>query len=203
MGPYKRSIGLAIAIIFVTGMWLLVLVPQATAELKGTMTIAQNLNPPEKGEPGGKALSEGTLEKNKDIARRFIQLWGKGDRLRLIDEFASPEITVYYPVFPHVIKGIEALKGYFTKRLPSMFGDTDVQVEEVIAEGDKVVVRYNWSATHQGEWPPGTPATGKRLKLTGIVIYRIVDGKVVDERGEEDYLAPFRELGILPKPRTQ
>jgi len=143
------------------------------------------------------------VEKNKDIAVRFCQVWGKGDRVSLIDEFASPEITVYYPVFPRVIKGIEALKAYFTKRLPSLFGDTDMQVEEVIAEGEKVVLRYNWSGIHRGEWPPGTPATGKRLKFTGILIYHIVDGKVVDERGEEDYLAPFRELGLLPKPPTQ
>ena len=154
-------------------------------------------------DPAAAQSTQIQVEKNKAIALRFCQVWGKGDRLGLIDELASPEITVYYPLFPRPIKGIAALKGYFGVRFPSIFGDTDMQVDEVIAEGDKVVVRYNWSATHQGEWPPGTPATGKRLKLTGIIIYHIVDGKVVDERGEEDYLALFRELGLLPKPSTQ
>ena len=141
------------------------------------------------------------LEKNKAIARRFNQVWGKAD-LGLIDELASPEITVYYPAMPHVIKGIAALKEYF-RRFPSIFGNADIQIEEEIAEGDKVVLRWSFSFTHQGEWPLGIPATGKRLKWTGISIYRIVGGKVVEERGEEDYFGAFRQLGLIPKPPTQ
>jgi hypothetical protein len=53
------------------------------------------------------------LEKNKAIARRFIQLWGKGDRLAIIDELASPEITMYYPSLPGAVQGIPALRRYF------------------------------------------------------------------------------------------
>jgi predicted ester cyclase len=143
------------------------------------------------------------LEKNKAIARRFIQIWGKGDSLSIIDELASPEITVYYPAFPQAIKGIAALKAFFAERFPSVFGDPDLQIKEEIAEGDKVVIPWAYSFTHQGEWPPGTPATGKRLKLTGITIYRIADGKVVDERGEEDFFTVFRQLGVIPKLPTQ
>ena len=139
------------------------------------------------------------LEKNKAIARRYNQIWSKGD-LSIIDELASPEITVYYPALPQAIKGITALKEYF-RRFPSLYGDGDIKVEEEIAEGDKVVLRFSFSFTHLGGL--GIPATGKRLKWTGISIYRIVGGKVVDERGEEDYLGAFRELGVIPKPRTQ
>jgi predicted ester cyclase len=139
------------------------------------------------------------LEKNKAIARRYNQIWSKGD-LSIIDELASPEITVYFPAMPKVIKGIAALKEYF-KRYPSLFGDGDIKVEEEIAEGDKVVLRWSFSFTHLGAL--GIPATGKRLKWTGISIYHIVGGKVVDERGEEDYYGAFRDLGLLPKPSTQ
>jgi predicted ester cyclase len=139
------------------------------------------------------------LEKNKAIARRYNQIWSKGD-LSIIDELASPEITVYFPAMPKVIKGIEALKEYF-RRYPSLFGDGDIKVEEEIAEGDKVVLRWSFSFTHLGAL--GIPATGKRLKWTGISIYHIVGGKVVDERGEEDYYGAFRDLGLLPKPSTQ
>jgi predicted ester cyclase len=145
----------------------------------------------------------GTLEENKAIARRFIQIWGKGD-LGIIDELASPEITMKYPATPQVVKGIPALKEYFTGRVAKFYGDRDLQVEDVIAGGDKVVVRWNFSCTHQGEWPPGAPATGKRLSWTGITIYRIAGGKVVEERGEEDiYGAAFRQLDLIAKPRAQ
>ena len=139
------------------------------------------------------------LEKNKAIARRYNQIWSKGD-LSIIDELASPEITVYFPAMPQVIKGIAALKEYF-RRFPSLFGDGAIKVEEEIAEGDKVVLRWSFSCIHLGAF--GIPATGKRLKWTGISIYRIVGGKVVDERGEEDYYGAFRDLGLLPKPSTQ
>lgn len=139
------------------------------------------------------------VEKNKGIARRFCQLWGTADP-SLIDELAPPEIAIYYPGMPHLIKGIAAVKEQFTRTVPSVFGNRDMQVEEVIAESDKVVLRYTFSATHQGQWPPGLPATGKRFKMTGITIYRIIDGKVVDERGEEDYFGAFRQLGLIPEP---
>lgn len=134
------------------------------------------------------------LEKNKAIARRFSQVWGKGE-LDIIDELASPEISVNYPVFSHAINGIAAFKQHLT-RYRSAFVDADLQIEEEIAEGDKVVLRCNFSATHQAEYR-GIPATGKRIKWTGIIIYRIVDGKVAEEGGEEDYYAVFRQLGLL------
>ena len=140
------------------------------------------------------------LEKNKAIARRFSQVWGKGE-LDIIDELASPELSVSYPPFPQPINGIAAFKQYLT-RFRSAFGDADLQIEEEIAEGDKVVLRWNFSATHQAEYR-GIPPTGKRMKWTGMAIYRIVEGKVVEERGEEDYLTILRQLGLVPEPPAQ
>jgi predicted ester cyclase len=147
---------------------------------------------------GGRIME---LEKNKAIARRFSQVWGTGD-LKIVDELASPELTVRFPVFPDVIKGIAAFKETLT-RLRSAFGNADIQIEEEIAEGDKVVLRWSFSGTHQAEFTPGIRPTGKRLKWTGISIYRIVDGKVVEERGEEDYLGILRQLGLIPKSQAQ
>jgi steroid delta-isomerase-like uncharacterized protein len=140
------------------------------------------------------------LEKNKAIARRFSQVWGTGD-LEMLDELASPELTVHFPAFPQVIKGIPAFKERL-KRLRSAFGDIDIRIEEEIAEGDKVVLRWSFSGTHQAEFPPGVRPTGKRLKWTGISIYRIVDGRVVDEKGEEDLLGVARQLGFIPQHPT-
>ena len=78
----------------------------------------------------------------------------------------------------------------------SAFPDSDLCIEEEIAEDDKVVIRWNFSGTHQGNLL-GIPATGKKVSWTGITIYRIVDGKVEEERGEEDFLGFFRQIGLV------
>ena len=141
------------------------------------------------------------IEKNKAIARRFINLWGKGDRLSLIDELASPEITVYYPAFPHVIKGIAAAKGFYTERLPSIFGDPNVQIEEEIAEGDKVLSRFEWKGTHRGTFL-GVPATDRPVTVWGMVIDRFEAGKIKDTRIIMDTLGLMMQLGAIPAPKA-
>jgi len=80
----------------------------------------------------------------------------------------------------------------------SAFPDSDLHIEEEIAEDDKVVIRWGFSGTHQGSLL-GIPATGKKVKWTGITIYQIVDGKVIEERGEEDFLGFFRQIGLVPQ----
>jgi steroid delta-isomerase-like uncharacterized protein len=123
-----------------------------------------------------------STQENKTVARRFIQVWGKGN-LDIIDELASAELSVHYPAFPRVLKGIAAFKQHLTG-IRSAFGDADIQIEEEITQSHKVLFRWSYSATHQAEFPPGIPPTGKRMTWTGITIYRIADGKVVEERGE-------------------
>ena len=137
------------------------------------------------------------LQENKAIARRFSQVWAAAD-LEILDELASPDIVVSFPVLPKPIKGIAAFKAMLT-RLRSAFVDGDITIEDEIAEGDKVMLRWRFAATHEGEFPPGVLPTRKRLTWTGISIYRIADGKVEEERGEEDYLTILRQLGLIPE----
>ena len=139
-------------------------------------------------------------EENKAIARRFAQVWGRGE-LDIIDELASPSLSVYYPSFPQGLKGSSTFKQKLTD-FRSVFPDADIQIEEEIAEGDKVVLRWSYSGIHHGNLF-GVPGTGKRIKWTGISIYRIADGKVVEERGEENHLSLLRQIGVLPERPTQ
>ena len=139
------------------------------------------------------------LEENKAAVRRFSLVWATTD-LTLLDELASPDITVSFPVLPRPIQGIAAFKAMLTK-LRSAFVDGTIEIQDQIAEGDKVVLRWRFSATHEGEFPLGIRPTHKRLTWTGISIYRVVDGKVVEERGEEDYLTILRQLGRIPERR--
>jgi len=75
--------------------------------------------------------------------------------------------------------------------------DVEVVSEDVIAEGDKAVVRWTGRGTHQGVLL-GIPPTGKQVTWTGMTIYRIADGKIVEERGEEDALGFLQQLGVVP-----
>ena len=137
-----------------------------------------------------------STQENKTIARRFIQIWGKGN-LDIIDELAAPSLSVQYPAMPQVIRGSKTFRQVM-ESFRSAFPDSDLQIEEEIAEDDKVVIRWSFSGTHQGSLL-GIPATGKKVKWTGITIYQIVDGKVMEERGEEDFLCFFRQIGLVPQ----
>jgi len=136
-----------------------------------------------------------STQENKNIARRFIQVWGDGD-LDIIEELAAPSLSVQYPIMPQVVQGSKAFRKVM-ENFRSAFPDSELKIEEEIAEGDKVVIRWSFSGTHQGillHFPP----TGKRVKWTGITIYRIADGKIMEEKGEEDFLGFLRQIGSVP-----
>jgi steroid delta-isomerase-like uncharacterized protein len=134
-------------------------------------------------------------DENKEIARRFAQVWNKGGT-EIIDELAAPDLVVSYPLLPEDLHGPEAFKQCIVA-LYNAFPDLGLRIDDLIAEGDKVAGRWTIWGTHQGDLP-GLPATGKRAEWTGITIYRIVDGKVVEERGEEDALGALQQLGVIP-----
>lgn len=136
-----------------------------------------------------------STEDNKRIARRFLQVWGQAS-LETVDELAAPDLSVFYPLMNAPIEGPAAFKQHMA-RVHTAVPDGAMDIEEEIAERDKVVVRWRFRGTHQGEYL-GRPPTGKQVTWTGITIYRIVDGKVVEERGEEDTLALVQQLGMIP-----
>lgn len=134
-----------------------------------------------------------SIKENKDIARRFVQVWGNGNP-DLIDELADASLAVHYPIFPQIIHGKEMFKKVIMG-FRSAFPDSALSIEDEIAEDDKVVVRWSFSGTHQGSLL-GIPPSGKKVKWTGITIYRIKEGKVTEEVGEEDFLGFFRQIGL-------
>ncbi len=71
--------------------------------------------------------------------------------------------------------------------------------EDVVAEGDRVVVRWSAQGSHEGELM-GIPATGKPVKVTGIDISRIVAGKIVEAWGEFDGMGIMQQIGAIPSP---
>jgi len=139
-----------------------------------------------------------STEENKAIARRWNdEIWSKGN-LAAIDELLAIDFVFNY----HTAGAAPDRKGY-KQTVTEMFGplaNVHSTTEGMVAEGDKVAVRWTWRGTHnKGEYM-GVAPTGKEVTITGISILRIVGGKIVEEWGEMDNLGMMQQLGVIPPP---
>jgi steroid delta-isomerase-like uncharacterized protein len=134
---------------------------------------------------------------NQAIARRVFEEVFNAGNLDLIDTLASPDVVIHYGS-AEPTRGLEAYKRAFSASQP-IFPDMHFTIEDLIAEGDRVVTRWTMRATHRGEYL-GIAATGRQVTETGVSIYRIVDGKVVEGWVSSDDLGVMQQLGALPVP---
>ena len=135
-------------------------------------------------------------EENKTFVRRFYEeVWGKGN-LDVADELYAENFVDHNPVDPNLPPGIEGFK-QIVPMFRTAFPDLQFTVEDLIADGDKVVSRLTIRATHKGEFM-GILPTGKQATITAIDIVRIVDGKMVERWGEVDMFRLMQELGGIP-----
>ena len=131
---------------------------------------------------------------NKVLARRIVEEVFSQGKLSHIDELFAPGIVVHDP--DKELRGMEQVKQGIL-RLRMAFPDLHYTVEDIIAEGDKVMMRFTGRGTHRGEFR-GVPPTGKKMTYTGIMILRFVESKVVDYWAVSDALGIFRQLGVIP-----
>jgi steroid delta-isomerase-like uncharacterized protein len=138
-------------------------------------------------------------EANKAVVRRYMEeFWNKGD-MDTADEIIDPEYIHYSAGVPDVI-GLEDAKQSIAE-FRTAFPDLQWTVDDIFAEGDKVVVRETFRGTHTGGEFMGIPTTGKQMTMTGIAIARIAGGKVVEGRGDYDMLGAMQQLGVIPPDR--
>ena len=139
-------------------------------------------------------------EANKAISRRFIEEAFTKGNLAVLDEIVAPGHTNSGPgSIPGLPPGPEGSK-QIVSVYRNAFPDLKLTVNDVIAEGDKVVTRWTGTGTHKGELPGGIPATGKTSTVTGMGIDRIVNGKIVESWGIFDQLGMLTQLGLVPPP---
>ena len=140
------------------------------------------------------------LETNKTISRRFFEeIFGKG-QLNVLDEIiAKDHVNGGLGTLPGLPTAPEGTKQFVTV-YRNAYPDVHFTVEEQIAEGDKVVTRWTWHGTHQGELL-GIPATGKSSTVTGITVDRIVNGKIAESWGIFDQFGMMQQLGVIPTPQ--
>ena len=79
------------------------------------------------------------------------------------------------------------------------FPDLQTTIEDMVAEGDKVVIRFSARGTHQGETEDLGPPTGNSFEVTGVTIKRFSDGKIVEDWTNFDALGMMQQLGLVPE----
>ncbi len=137
-----------------------------------------------------------SLEENKAVANRvWEEIWHQG-KLSLLDELFATDFVRHDPN-GRVLRGVEQNR-QFISSMRTAFPDLHYTVDDEIAEGDKVVVRYHFDGTHREQFM-GVPPTGKRVTYTGILIYRFVGGKIAEQWTETDLLSFLQQLGVVPK----
>lgn len=136
-----------------------------------------------------------STETNKATVRRYIeQIFNEG-RLDLLDEFLAEEFDSHTNLPP----GPEGVRMFYAASIGA-FPDQQTTIDDVFAEGDKVVVRATFKATHLGELF-GIPPTARSVSMSWISIYRLTNGKIVEHWYQEDRLGPMQQLGVIPTPQ--
>lgn len=131
---------------------------------------------------------------NKNAVRGFIEeFYGKHDR-SAYDRYHSPRL-VDHSTPPGVEHGFEGAKRVAQGSLDA-FPDMSVTIEDMVAEGDKVVVRATYSGTQLVEYT-GTPSSGRRFAMQAIDIVRVEDGMIVERWGVDDTITMLRQLGVV------
>ena len=133
-----------------------------------------------------------SAEENKALARHSWELLDNPD---VLDEVYASDLVWHEP--DQDVRGSEEAKR-FVDTYKTAFPDLHATVEDVIAEGDRVVTRWTMRGTHRGEIEEFGPPTGRQIELKGITIHRIEDGKIVEEWERYDNLSAMQQLGLAP-----
>lgn len=136
-----------------------------------------------------------SIEENREIARRYGEdIWDRAD-MAAADDLLAPDLIDHHP-FGAQGPGREGYKHVVTL-FHAAFADFRVTNDDIIAEGDRVTLRWNARGTHTAALA-GIPPTGKPVTITGIDILRIANGKIVERWAEDNGLALMQQLGVIP-----
>lgn len=136
-----------------------------------------------------------SLDENKSLMRRFYEeFWCKGNA-DAVDELAAPDFVDHQlPAgWPQGRDGLKKL----VREWRTGFPDMHETIEDLIAEGDRVTGRFILTGTHQGPFL-GIDPTGEQVRLSGIDIVRMEDGRIAEWWYSEDTMGLLRQLGQLP-----
>ncbi len=139
-------------------------------------------------------------EQNKDLVKRMYEAWEKGD-FEAYKEVVAPEYVWYLPSMSTEPKSREETIE-FGKMVRIGFPDFSYSIEELYAVEDIVISLFIFRGTHEGEFQ-GIPATGNKIESSGVMISRIENGKIVEDKEEMDQLGMMMQLGMELKPKDK
>jgi steroid delta-isomerase-like uncharacterized protein len=140
--------------------------------------------------------TEHAPQRNREIIRRYFEEWANHGDTAVADELIATNLVLRNP--PSVINSLEEYKKGMAA-FHAGFPDLRFTIEDQIAEGDKITVRWTLRGTHLGEFQ-GRPASGKKLTVTGTSTFRLAAGKIQEIWVNMDRLGLMEQLGWLPAP---
>jgi steroid delta-isomerase-like uncharacterized protein len=135
-----------------------------------------------------------TAETNTIIMERFTSEFLTTGDAALAEEFLSPDIVLHFAGQQQ--RGRDTYLAVVAANA-NTFEDLVWTVEEMVADGDAVAVRYTMTGTHRGDFA-GVPPTGKTVVAQSMAFYRLADGRIVEERAQLDMLAILQQIGAAP-----
>jgi predicted ester cyclase len=133
-----------------------------------------------------------TTDDNKALVQRFFEEIINQRNLAALDQFVLPG-GINHTVPPGMPQETNLFLGQYLNAFP----DVQATVEDLMADGDKVVARVSYRGTHRGAFR-GIAPTGKQIAVMGINIFRIANGKLVEHWGLTDRLAVLNQVGVVP-----
>jgi steroid delta-isomerase-like uncharacterized protein len=138
-----------------------------------------------------------SADKNKELAERFHGDIFQQGNLDVADEIIAPGFVIHSPGYPpEWTRGPEGTK-QLAAAIIAAFPDRKFVSEDVLAEGDEVLIRWSMSGTHQAELM-GVPATGRPVSVTGFDLFRISRGKIAELWQNWDQLGLLQQVGAVP-----
>ncbi len=138
-----------------------------------------------------------SAEENKALVRRFLEEVINQRNVSAVDALTAADI-MDHALAPGLPPGREGVKQNFSLFLAA-FPDLRIDLADVIGEENQVAVRMTLHGTHNGVFF-GIAPTSKRVAVTGIHIYRIADGTIVEHWANNDDLGLLQQLGVIPPP---
>jgi steroid delta-isomerase-like uncharacterized protein len=136
-------------------------------------------------------------QENASIVRSFVEEVINQGHFDRANQFVWEDVVEQVPL-PGQGPGLEGLKDIL-RAMRAGFPDLVFSIKEQIEEGDKVASRFEWTGTHHGPFF-GVPATGKPVRVWGIVIDRLQSGRIKETRILMDAMGLMMQLGVVPGP---
>lgn len=130
------------------------------------------------------------------VGRIFDEVWNRG-RLDLIDEHFADDYVGHQLSGDEPIRGPEGMKE-FVGLLRDAFPDLEQTIDDLVAEGDTVVIRWTARGTHDGSLL-GIEPTGRAVTFHGMGMFRLGDGEIVEGWMNPNLFGLFRQLGTTPQ----